>query len=134
MMRDVVLRGTGRRAQALGREDLAGKTGTSNDNRDAWFSGFNGDLLATVWVGFDQERSLGPFEEGGRTALPIWIYFMEEALDGAPEAPSAAPAAYHFRPRLAGDRLAGPAGRGRRDLRIVQGRRPSRRHERNLLG
>lgn len=87
MMRDVILRGTGRRARALGREDLAGKTGTSNDNRDAWFSGFNGDLLATVWVGFDQERSLGRFEEGGRTALPIWIYFMEEALEGAPEAP-----------------------------------------------
>ena len=87
MMRDVVQRGTGRRARALGRQDLAGKTGTSNDNRDAWFSGFNGDLLATVWVGFDQERSLGRFEEGGRTALPIWIYFMEEALAGAPEAP-----------------------------------------------
>ena len=87
MMRDVVRRGTGRRARALERQDLAGKTGTSNDNRDAWFSGFNGDLLATVWVGFDQERSLGRFEEGGRTALPIWIYFMQEALEGAPEAP-----------------------------------------------
>ena len=87
MMRDVVLRGTGRRARTLERQDLAGKTGTTDDNRDAWFSGFNGDLLATVWVGFDQERSLGRFEEGGRTALPIWIYFMEEALDGAPEAP-----------------------------------------------
>ena len=87
MMRDVMRRGTGRRAQALGRQDLAGKTGTSNDNRDAWFSGFNGDLLATVWVGFDQERSLGSNEGGGATALPIWIYFMEEALKGAPEAP-----------------------------------------------
>lgn len=87
MMRDVVRRGTGRRAMTLGRQDLAGKTGTSNDNRDAWFSGFNGDLLATAWVGFDQERSLGSNEEGGRTALPIWIYFMEEALKGAPEAP-----------------------------------------------
>lgn len=87
MMRDVVRRGTGRRAMALGRQDLAGKTGTSNDNRDAWFSGFNGHLLATAWVGFDQERSLGSNEEGGRTALPIWIHFMEEALRGAPEAP-----------------------------------------------
>ena len=87
MMRDVVRRGTGRRALALGRQDLAGKTGTSNDNRDAWFSGFNGDLLATAWVGFDQERSLGRNEEGGRTALPVWIHFMEEALKGAPEAP-----------------------------------------------
>ena len=87
MMRDVMRRGTGRRAQALGRQDLAGKTGTSNDNRDAWFSGFNGDLLATVWVGFDQERSLGSNEGGGATALPIWIHFMDEALKGAPEAP-----------------------------------------------
>lgn len=87
MMRDVVRMGTGRRAQAMRRQDLAGKTGTSNDERDAWFSGFNGDLLAAVWVGFDQERSLGIGEGGGRTALPIWISFMEEALDGAPEAP-----------------------------------------------
>ena len=86
IMRDVVRRGTGRRARSLGRQDLAGKTGTTNDNRDAWFSGFNGDLLATVWVGFDQERSLGRYEEGGRTALPIWNYFMEQALKGAPEA------------------------------------------------
>ena len=92
MMRDVVRRGTGRRAMTLGRQDLAGKTGTSNDNRDAWFSGFNGDLLATAWVGFDQERSLGSNEEGGRTALPIWIYFMEEALRGAPDAPLPRPA------------------------------------------
>ena len=87
MMRDVVRRGTGRRALTLGRQDLAGKTGTSNDNRDAWFSGFNGDLLATAWVGFDQERSVGSNEEGGRTALPVWIDFMEEALRGAVEAP-----------------------------------------------
>ncbi len=92
MMRDVVRRGTGRRARTLGRLDLAGKTGTTTDNRDTWFSGFNGDLVATAWVGFDQERSLGSNEEGGRTALPIWIYFMEEALRGAPEAPLPRPA------------------------------------------
>ncbi|MDH3418752.1 MAG: PBP1A family penicillin-binding protein [Gammaproteobacteria bacterium] len=86
MMRDVVRRGTGRRAyNTLGREDLAGKTGTTNDRRDAWFSGFNGDLVATAWVGFDQERPLGRYEEGGRTALPMWIYYMDEALDGVPE-------------------------------------------------
>jgi len=86
MMRDVVRRGTGRRAyNALGREDLAGKTGTTNDRRDAWFSGFNGDLVATAWVGFDQERPLGRYEEGGRTALPMWIYYMDAALDGVPE-------------------------------------------------
>lgn len=85
MMRDVVRRGTGVRAyRELQREDIAGKTGTSNDRRDAWFSGFNGDLAATAWVGFDQERSLGAGEEGGRTALPMWIGFMGEALDNAP--------------------------------------------------
>jgi penicillin-binding protein 1A len=87
MMRDVIRRGTGRRALALGRDDLAGKTGTSNDRRDAWFSGFNGSLVATAWVGFDQERSLGNREEGSRTALPMWIYFMAEALKGQPPAP-----------------------------------------------
>jgi penicillin-binding protein 1A len=80
MMRDVIQRGTGRRARELGRPDLAGKTGTSNDRRDAWFSGFNGDLVATAWVGFDQDRSLGAGEEGSRTALPVWKYFMKEAL------------------------------------------------------
>jgi penicillin-binding protein 1A len=86
MMQDVVRRGTGRRAyNALGREDLAGKTGTTNDRRDAWFAGFNGDLVAVAWVGFDQERSLGRYEEGGRTALPMWIYYMDAALGGLAE-------------------------------------------------
>jgi len=91
MMRDVIRRGTGRRAMALGRGDLSGKTGTTNDRRDAWFSGFNGDLVATTWVGFDQERSLGAREEGGRTALPIWVKFMGQALAGAPERPPPKP-------------------------------------------
>ncbi|MBT8442894.1 MAG: penicillin-binding protein 1A [Gammaproteobacteria bacterium] len=86
MMRDVIQRGTGRRARALGRSDIAGKTGTSNDRRDAWFSGFNGDIVATAWVGFDQDRSLGAGEEGGRTALPIWKNFMAAALDGTKDA------------------------------------------------
>jgi penicillin-binding protein 1A len=86
MMRDVVRRGTGRRAyNTLGREDLAGKTGTTNDRRDAWFAGFNGDVVAATWIGFDQERPLGRYEEGGRTALPMWIYYMSEALAGLPE-------------------------------------------------
>ncbi len=85
MMRDVVRRGTGRRAYIeLQREDLAGKTGTSNDRRDAWFSGFNADIVATAWVGFDQDRSLGNREEGGRTALPVWNSFMGAALVGLP--------------------------------------------------
>ncbi len=85
IMKDVIRRGTATRARVLNRNDIAGKTGTTNDRRDAWFSGFNADLVATTWVGFDQERSLGDNEEGGRTALPIWVYFMKEALRGQPE-------------------------------------------------
>jgi penicillin-binding protein 1A len=85
MMLDVIRRGTATRANSLGRHDLAGKTGTTSDRRDTWFVGFNADLAAAVWLGFDQERSLGEQEEGGRTALPMWIYFMEEALRGRPE-------------------------------------------------
>lgn len=89
MMRDVITRGTGRRALTLGRSDLSGKTGTSNDQRDAWFAGFNGLLSVVTWVGYDNPRPLGPGEQGSRTALPLWIEFMRIALDGAP--PSALP-------------------------------------------
>jgi penicillin-binding protein 1A len=86
MMGDVIQRGTAQRAAtALGRHDIAGKTGTTSDRRDTWFVGFNADLAAAVWIGFDQERSLGDQEEGGRTALPMWIYFMQEALRDRPE-------------------------------------------------
>jgi penicillin-binding protein 1A len=85
MMRDVVLRGTGRRAMTLGRRDLSGKTGTSNDRRDAWFGGFNADLASVVWVGYDDDLPLGPGEEGSRTALPIWIEFIRYGLAGVPE-------------------------------------------------
>jgi len=85
MMADVVRRGTGARAMQLRRNDLAGKTGTTNDGRDAWFCGFNASLVGAAWVGFDQERPLGRGEQGSRTALPIWIYFMAEALQGTPE-------------------------------------------------
>jgi penicillin-binding protein 1A len=85
MMRDVVRRGTARRALALGRSDLAGKTGTMNGAKDTWFNGFNANLAASVWVGFDQERSLGDAEQGSTTALPIWIQYMREALKGVPE-------------------------------------------------
>src|SRR5690606_35233905 len=91
MMADVIRRGTATRALKLGRQDIAGKTGTTNDRRDAWFCGFNASLVAAAWVGFDQERSLGPGEEGGRTALPMWIYFMGEALKGIPEQRRPAP-------------------------------------------
>ena len=85
MMRDVVRRGTGRRAMALGRSDLSGKTGTSNDRRDAWFGGFNADIATIVWVGYDDDQPLGPGEEGSRTALPIWVEFARIALRGVPE-------------------------------------------------
>jgi penicillin-binding protein 1A len=86
MMRDVVRRGTGVRARReLGRSDLSGKTGTSNDRRDAWFGGFNADIAAVVWVGYDDDLPLGPREEGSRTALPIWIEFARAALRNVPE-------------------------------------------------
>jgi penicillin-binding protein 1A len=91
MMRDVIRRGTGIRARQLGRRDLSGKTGTSNDRRDAWFAGFQSDIAAVVWVGYDNDRPLGPREEGSRTALPIWIEFMRVALDGVAENPMPMP-------------------------------------------
>jgi penicillin-binding protein 1A len=85
MMRDVIRRGTGRRAwRELRRADLAGKTGTTNEQRDAWFSGFNADIVATVWVGFDDFSKLGRGEVGGRAALPAWIDYMGDALAGRP--------------------------------------------------
>jgi penicillin-binding protein 1A len=86
MMRDVVRRGTGIRAwRELQRRDLSGKTGTSNDRRDAWFGGFNADLASIVYVGYDDFHPLGPGEEGSRTALPIWIEFIRYGLAGVPE-------------------------------------------------
>ena len=78
--------GTGAAVKKLGRTDLAGKTGTSNDYRDGWFNGFNGDLVTTVWVGLDDFKSLGHKEFGAQTALPIWMAFMGPALEGKPEA------------------------------------------------
>jgi penicillin-binding protein 1A len=84
MMQDVIKRGTGRRAMALGRNDLAGKTGTTNDQRDAWFCGFNTSLVTTVWVGFDQVQPLGAGETGSRAALPMWVEYMKSALQGVP--------------------------------------------------
>lgn len=91
IMQEVIQRGTAQRATSLGRRDLAGKTGTTSDRRDTWFVGYNAELAAVAWLGFDQERSLGEREEGGRTALPMWIYFMEEALRDRPEARLAEP-------------------------------------------
>lgn len=85
MMRDVVKRGTATAARVLDREDVGGKTGSTNDHRDAWFSGFGGPYVTTVWVGRDDFRSLGYREYGGKAALPIWISYMQVALKGQPE-------------------------------------------------
>jgi penicillin-binding protein 1A len=87
LMRDVIKRGTGRRALRLKRGDLAGKTGTTNDQQDAWFSGFNPKLVTVTWVGFDQLGPLGRRETGAGAALPMWIDFMRVALDGVAEEP-----------------------------------------------
>jgi len=87
MMRDVVKRGTARKALQLGRKDLAGKTGTTNDQRDAWFSGFNSEIVAISWTGFDDGTPLGTKETGGRASLPLWIDFMRTALKDRPEIP-----------------------------------------------
>ncbi len=85
MMRDVIRFGTGRRALVVGRKDLAGKTGTTNDQRDAWFTGFNADLATIAWVGFDNPRPLGDRETGARAALPMWVDYMRDALAGIEE-------------------------------------------------
>ncbi len=82
-LKDVVRYGTGYQARSLGRSDIAGKTGTTSDYVDTWFSGFNSDLVATVWIGFDQPTSV--LEYGAKTALPMWIDFMRAALHGKPE-------------------------------------------------
>ena len=83
VMQDVVEQGTGTRVRSIGRP-VAAKTGTTNDMRDAWFLGFTPSFVTGVWVGFDQERSLGRQEVGGRAAAPIWLYFMEKAVQGTP--------------------------------------------------
>ncbi len=85
MLQDVVRFGTATRAMQLGRGDLAGKTGTTNDHVDAWFCGYNPSLVAVAWIGFDQPRSLGGNETGSQAALPIWMSYMGRALKGVPE-------------------------------------------------
>ncbi|MGB5708095.1 MAG: penicillin-binding protein 1A [Arenicellales bacterium] len=91
LMKQVILSGTGRKALALGRGDLAGKTGTTNNFRDAWFSGFNPDVTTTVFVGFDEPAHLGRRESGASAALPIWIDFMGTVLGDFPEQPQLVP-------------------------------------------
>ena len=83
--RELIRQGTATRARELGRKDLAGKTGTTNDQRDAGFNGFNQRLVANAWVGFDDNSKLGRGEVGGRAALPAWMEFMREALVGIPD-------------------------------------------------
>ena len=86
IMHDVAARGTGKATQELGRDDLAGKTGTTDAGTDNWFNGFNANLVATVWLGYDDMRSLGEHEEGATTAVPMWNLYMREALRGTPSA------------------------------------------------
>ncbi|RVU31467.1 penicillin-binding protein 1A [Neptunomonas marina] len=92
MLQDVIRKGTATRARALKRNDLAGKTGTTNEQKDAWFSGYNANIVATAWVGYDQPAPLGRREYGGTAALPIWIDFMRTALADTPESPLPVPA------------------------------------------
>jgi penicillin-binding protein 1A len=91
ILRDTISYGTAQAANVLNRKDLAGKTGTTNDHRDAWFNGFNSDLVAISWVGFDQNQPLGKGETGGRAALPMWIDYMRVVLEGTPEKPLVPP-------------------------------------------
>ena len=92
IMKQVILTGTGRRALVLNRSDLAGKTGTTNNFRDAWFSGFSPDVLTTVFVGFDEPAHLGRRESGASAALPIWVDYMGSVLPDFPEKPEVIPA------------------------------------------
>lgn len=91
MLQDVVQRGTATRAKALGRQDLAGKTGTTNDQIDAWFAGYSPHEVAIAWVGYDKPKTLGKRETGGRTALPIWVKYMKTALKGKADKPYTKP-------------------------------------------
>jgi penicillin-binding protein 1A len=91
-LRDVARRGTAQGTRVLGRDDIGAKTGTTNEQRDAWFSGFAGSLVATAWIGYDQGRTLGHRETGARAAMPIWLDFMRTGLAGTPERWPALPA------------------------------------------
>ncbi|HEX4918308.1 MAG TPA: penicillin-binding protein 1A [Limnobacter sp.] len=96
LLREVVERGTATRAKVLNRGDIVGKTGTTNDSHDAWFAGYNPDIAAVAWVGYDQPRNLGARETGGGLALPIWIDYMRVALSDMPEKPQVVPAGIEF--------------------------------------
>ena len=96
------------RALSLGRTDLAGKTGTTNENVDAWFCGYNAAIVGVAWIGFDQPRTLGTNETGAVAALPIWIAYMQRALKGTPAAELPMPGGHR---RGADQRRIGPARR-----------------------
>ncbi len=113
---DAIQRGTGRRARILERQDIAGKTGTTNGPRDAWFSGFNRDLITTTWVGFDDYGPLGRREFGGTAALPIWIDFMRAALPAPQPAPPMPPGIV----RLRVDRDSGLRVKGQPDNSLLE--------------
>ena len=87
MMRDVIRAGTGAAAKSLGRGDLGGKTGTTNDFLDGWFCGYNSNVVTITWLGYDQPQTLGHNETGASVALPIWIQYMATALSGMREEP-----------------------------------------------
>ena len=122
MLGDVIRRGTGRRALALERDDLAGKTGTTNDAADTWFNGYNPDVVTTVWVGFPDHSPLGEREYGSSTPLPIWIDYMDVALDersGIVSRPTARRIDHEDR---SGNRRTGGIQSGRSHLRVLPGR------------
>ncbi len=98
LLRDVVRYGTAARAMSLGRNDLSGKTGTTNDSLDAWFAGYNAGLVAVSWIGFDNPASLGEAETGGGASLPIWMHYMAKVLKGVPEQPFEPPAGINLVP------------------------------------
>ena len=85
LLQSVAQRGTGAKTNVLKRTDLGGKTGTTNDSRDAWFAGYQHTLTAIAWIGYDNPHSLGDKETGGGLALPVWIDYMSRALKGVPE-------------------------------------------------
>jgi penicillin-binding protein 1A len=91
LMRDVVRYGTATGALKLGRNDLAGKTGTTNDHIDAWFAGFMSRMVAVSWIGFDTPANLGNNETGGVAALPLWLHYAQRVLKGVPESELTAP-------------------------------------------
>ena len=107
MLKDVINRGTARKALTLERPDLAGKTGTTNDYVDAWFTGFTSKVVTTVWVGFDQPQSMGRGEAGSLAALPIWVDYMKTGLQGIPQDQEKIPAYIEegFIDRNTGDRV-----------------------------